>query len=122
MASSSKVKQSYCARLPTRSTARCRHSCNHRNMAARLSLLETEGKGMGFSMTVLVCPSASLNSRAVSGSSPSPRARNSFEPSSSKLHGGKGGDGEQVTGDVRSLDAPKRGGRKSRLEQIPHLL
>src|SRR6266436_1452270 len=68
------------------------------------------------------CKFSSLNSRAVSGSSPSRRTRNCLEPSSSKLHRTKCGDGEEVTRDVSSLDAPKCGGRKSRLEQIAHLL
>src|SRR6266511_367832 len=61
-------------------------------------------------------------SRAVSRSSASGRARRRFEPSSSKLHRAKRGDGKQVTRDVGNLDASKRGGRKSRLEQIAHLL
>ena len=50
------------------------------------------------------------------------RARGRFEPSSSKLHRAKCGDGKQVADNVGSLDASKRGGRKSRLEQIAHLL
>ncbi len=59
---------------------------------------------------------------SVRSSSASGRARRRSEPSSSKLHRAKCGDGKEVAGDVRSLDAPKRGGRKSRLEQIAHLL
>ena len=58
----------------------------------------------------------------VLGSSASGRARGRFEPSSSKLHRAKCGDGKQVANDVGSLYASKRGGRKSRLEQIAHLL
>jgi hypothetical protein len=50
------------------------------------------------------------------------RAVGCCESSSSKLHRTKCSDGEQVTGDVGSLNAPKRGGRKSGLEQIAHLL
>src|SRR6266480_1510615 len=65
---------------------------------------------------------SSLNSRAVSGSSASGHARGRCEPSSSKLHRAKCGDGKQVTDDVGSLDAPERGGCKSRLEQIADLL
>jgi len=68
------------------------------------------------------CKFYSLNSRAVTGSNALGRARNRSEPSSSKLHRAKCRDGEQVTEDVRSLNAPKRGGRKGGLEQIPHLL
>jgi hypothetical protein len=56
------------------------------------------------------------------GSIASRHARNGPEPSSSKLHRAKCRDGEQVTGDVRSFNAPKRGGGKGGLEQIPHLL
>ena len=55
------------------------------------------------------------------GSSASGRARDCLEPSSSKLHRAKRGDGEQVTDDVRGLNASKGSGRKSRLEQIAHL-
>src|SRR6266581_7741778 len=55
-------------------------------------------------------------------SSASGRAWGRFEPSSSKLHCAKCGNGQQVADDVGSLDASKRGGRKSRLEQIAHLL
>ena len=68
------------------------------------------------------CKFYSLNSRAVTRSHALGRARNRSEPSSSKLHRTECCDGEQITGDVRSLNAPKRGGRKSGLEQIPHLL
>src|SRR5207253_9720144 len=50
------------------------------------------------------------------------QARGRFEPSSSQLHRAKCDDGEQVADDVGGLDASKRGGRKSRLEQIAHLL
>ena len=68
------------------------------------------------------CKFYSLNSRAVTGWNALGRARNRCDPSSSKLHRAKCGDGKQITGEVRSLNAPKRGGRKSGLEQIPHLL
>src|SRR6266404_2006835 len=57
-----------------------------------------------------------------SRSSTSRRARNCLEPSSSKLHRTECGDGKQVAGDVSGLDASKRGGRKSWLEQVAHLL
>ena len=54
--------------------------------------------------------------------SASERARRRSKSSSSKLHRAKGSDGKQVADDVGGFDAPKRGGRKSRLEQIAHLL
>src|SRR6266550_1561015 len=62
-------------------------------------------------------PIASVRSSSASG-----RARGRCEPSSSKLHRAKCGNGKQVADDVGSLDASERGGRKSRLEQIAHLL
>jgi len=54
------------------------------------------------------------------GSSASGRARDCLEPSSSKLHRAKCGNSKQVAGDVRGLYASKRGGCKSRLEQVAH--
>src|SRR6266571_7432311 len=79
-----------------------------------------------------VCPSKSIPEIDVaenfsefassSGSSASGRAWGRFESSSSKLHRAKCGNGKQVADDVGSLDASKCGGRKSRLEQIAHLL
>src|SRR3954451_16411939 len=44
------------------------------------------------------------------------------KPSSSKLHCAKRGDSQQVADDVGGFDASKCGGRKSRLDQITHLL
>src|SRR5436305_7742010 len=48
--------------------------------------------------------------------------RCALQSSSPKFHRPKCGNGEDIAGDVGGLDAPKRGGRKSRLEQIAHLL
>lgn len=50
------------------------------------------------------------------------RARSGFEPSSSKLHRAKCGNRKQVADDVGGFDASKRRRRKSRLDQIAHLL
>src|SRR6266576_184990 len=68
-------------------------------------------------MTVLARPL-----RRLSGWSASGHGCGRFEPSSSELHRAKCGDGKQVADNVGSLDASKRGGRKSRFEQVAHLL
>jgi hypothetical protein len=67
-------------------------------------------------------PGAHSSASPKTSSNASRRAPARFEPSSSELHRAKCGDGKQVAGDVGSLDASKRGGRKSWLEQIAHLL
>ena len=55
------------------------------------------------------------------GIKPSPRARKRFEPSSSKLHRPKRGNGKQVADDVSCFHTSKSGRCKSRLEQNTHL-
>ena len=50
------------------------------------------------------------------------RGRCAFQSSSPKFHRPKRGDGKQVAGDVSDFDASESGGRKSRFQQIAHLL
>src|SRR6266567_5195356 len=57
-ASSRKVKQSYSAPLPTRSTARYHHSCNRMKKPAQLFSLKTKAKVVRFSETVVAAVSA----------------------------------------------------------------